>query len=291
MKVAAGLPLIVLVGPTASGKTALAVDLAQRFNGEIICADSRTIYKEMNIGTAKPSQSDRTTVPHWGLDLVEPGQRFTAADFKKYAYEKIDNIRSRGKVPLLVGGTGLYIDAVLYDYQFGSDVDQAKRAVFESMSLSELYKYCTKNNVKLPENFKNKRYVIRSIELSGEKHKRNAVKIANSMVVGITTEKAILLERIKDRTEHLFDDGVVEEAIRLGEKYGWENEAMTGNVYPILQLLVNGSLTKKEATTQIETRDWQLAKRQITWFKRNSDIAWFSLDGARTYLVDYLENC
>lgn len=291
MKVAAGLPLIVLVGPTASGKTALAVDLAQRFNGEIICADSRTIYKEMDIGTAKPSQSDRTTVPHWGLDLVEPGQRFTAADFKKYAYEKIDNIRSRGKVPLLVGGTGLYIDAVLYDYQFGSDVDQAKRAVFESMSLSELYKYCTKNNVKLPENFKNKRYVIRSIELSGEKHKRNAVKIANSMVVGITTEKAILLERIKDRTEHLFDDGVVEEAIRLGEKYGWENEAMTGNVYPILQLLVNGSLTKKEATTQIETRDWQLAKRQITWFKRNSDIAWFSLDGARTYLVDYLENC
>lgn len=291
MKVATGLPLIVLVGPTASGKTALAVDLAQRFNGEIICADSRTIYKDMDIGTAKPSQLDRATVPHWGLDLVEPGQRFTAADFKKYAYEKIDNIRSRGKVPLLVGGTGLYIDAVLYDYQFGSDVDQAKRAVFESMSLSELYEYCTKNNVKLPENFKNKRYVIRSIELSGEKHKRNAVKIANSMVVGITTEKAILLERINDRTEHLFDDGVVEEAIRLGEKYGWENEAMTGNVYPILQLLVNGSLTKKEATTQIETRDWQLAKRQITWFKRNSDITWFSLDGARTYLVDYLENC
>ncbi len=290
MKVAAGLPLIVLVGPTASGKTALAVDLAQRFNGEIICADSRTMYKDMDIGTAKPSQSDRTTVPHWGLDLVEPGQRFTAADFKKYAYEKIDNIRYRGKLPLLVGGTGLYIDAVLYDYQFGSDVDRAKRAVFESMSLSELYEYCMKNNVKLPENFRNKRYVIRSIELSGEKHKRNAVKIANSMVVGITTEKAILLERIKDRTEHLFEDGVVEEAIKLGEKYGWNNEAMKGNIYPILRLLIEGALTRTEAVSRINTRDWQLAKRQVTWFKRNPDITWLNLDEARVYLSDYLEN-
>src|ERR1044071_7035484 len=99
------LPLIVIVGPTASGKTALAIEIAEKYNGEIICADSRTIYKGMDIGTAKPTVEERTRVPHWGLDLVEPGERFTVADFKHYADKKIDDIRERGRIPFLVGGT------------------------------------------------------------------------------------------------------------------------------------------------------------------------------------------
>lgn len=284
------LPLVVMVGPTASGKTSLAVELAQRFNGEIVCADSRTIYTGMDIGTAKPTLSDRALVPHWGLDLVEPGQRFTAADFKQYAYKIIDDIRLRGKVPFLVGGTGLYVNSVLYDYQFGPDADRDKRTELEAMDLSRLHEYCSINNIKLPDNFKNKRYVIRAIELSGVKRKRDAKKVENSVVVGIATEKTTLTSRIHTRTEHLFDDGVVEEAIKLSKKYGWDSEAMTGNVYPVLRLFVAGNIDKQEAFRQIETRDWQLAKRQATWFKRNPDITWLSLGDAREYLADYLEN-
>ena len=103
-------PLVVIAGPTASGKTGLAISVAERFNGEIICADSRTIYRGMDVGTAKPTADDRARVPHWGVDLVDPGDRFTAADFKEYPNAKIADIRNRQKIPFLVGGTGLYID-------------------------------------------------------------------------------------------------------------------------------------------------------------------------------------
>ena len=160
-------PLVVIAGPTASGKSSLAMELAQQFRGEIICADSRTIYTGMDIGTAKPSSADRALVPHWGLDLVEPGEYFSAADFKTYAVQKIAEIRARGHVPFLVGGTGLYIDSVVFDYAFGPAADKERREQLNTMTIEELYNYCNKNNVVLPENEKNKRYVIRAIELAG----------------------------------------------------------------------------------------------------------------------------
>ena len=109
-------PLIVIVGPTASGKTSLAIKLAKKFGGEIICADSRTVYRDMDIGTAKPTLVERQEVAHWGLDLVEPGQLFSAADFKEYATKRIAEIRDRGNIPFLVGGTGLYIDGVIFNF-------------------------------------------------------------------------------------------------------------------------------------------------------------------------------
>lgn len=113
--------VIVILGPTGSGKTGMAVKLAKAINGEVISADSRAIYKGMDVGTAKPSAAEMEGVPHFGLDLVEPGERFTVADFKAYAEEKIAEIRSRGHVPIIAGGTGLYIDALVYDYQFGNN--------------------------------------------------------------------------------------------------------------------------------------------------------------------------
>ena len=130
----AAAPLVVVVGPTASGKSALAIELAEQFNGEIICADSRTVYKYMDIGTTKPSLEDRARVPHFGLDLVEPGERFTAADFQEYANEKITEIRQRGHIPFLVGGTGLYVDGVVFDYEF-LPADEALRAKLEKLTL------------------------------------------------------------------------------------------------------------------------------------------------------------
>ena len=288
-------PLVVIVGPTASGKTALAVELAKRYNGEIICADSRTVYTGMDVGTAKPTADEQAVVPHWGLDLVKPGERFTAADFKQYALAKMSDIRARGCVPFLVGGTGLYVDAVLFDYQFGADARPEVRAQLEALTTEQLQKYCINHNVELPENPQNKRYLIRAIEQGGINHKRNTVLLPNTIVVVIATDTTILRQRINARAEQLFANGVVEEAKTLGKKYGWESEAMTGNVYPIMHSYLEGRLTLDEAKQVFATRDWQLAKRQLTWLRRNPHIKWLELEAAEHYiaaqLYDYEQKC
>lgn len=281
-------PLVVIVGPTASGKTGVAIELAERFGGEIVCADSRTIYKGMDIGTAKPGSEERERIPHWGIDLVEPGERFTAADFKRYAEQKIKEIRSRGHVPFLVGGTGLYVDAILFDYEFGGKADMEMRNELNWLSLEQLIRYCIENNIKLPENRQNKQYVIRSIEQKGISAKRRKVPISNSIIVGIATDKVILDERIAHRTEQLFNDGVVEEAIILGKKYGWESEAFTGNVYRVIKRYLLGEISQDEMKEKNTTLDRQLAKRQRTWFKRNQYIHWLPLKKVPSYVGNLL---
>jgi tRNA dimethylallyltransferase len=278
-------PLVVIVGPTASGKTALAVTLAKKFGGEIICADSRTVYKGMDIGTAKPTLRERTEVPHWGIDLVEPGESFNAADFKGYATRKIEEIRGRGNIPFLVGGTGLYVDAVVFDYKFGSKADPARRLELEALSLGELQDYCRIRNIKLPENSENKRYVIRAIERQGQSASRKVEPISSSFIVGIATDKDVLLSQIRSRTEQIFANGVVEETDRLSRKYGWESEAMTANIYQVLRAHLEGKLSLEQAKEKFTTLDWQLAKRQLTWLRRNTYITWLP----RSEVVTYIE--
>lgn len=282
------LPLIVIVGPTASGKTGLAIDLAEQFGGEIISADSRAIYKGMDIGTAKPSAEEQARAPHWGLDVVEPGESFTAADFKSYAQQKIIEIRSRGHVPFLVGGTGLYIDAVVFDYQFGPVADPTTREKLEAMTIEELHIYCNKHNIILPENEHNKRYVVRAIERAGTADSRRTEPISTSVIVGIATDREVLRERINGRAEQLFKDGVVAEATMLGKKYGWESEAMTGNIYPLIRQYINHELSLDDVKQRFVTLDWRLAKRQLTWLKRNPYITWLLLDEAYQYLAQTL---
>ena len=278
------LPLVVIVGPTASGKTALAIKLAEQCGGEIICADSRTVYKEMDVGTAKPTAAEQHQVPHWGLDLVRPDQRFTAADFKLYAEQKIKEIRERGHIPFVVGGTGLYVEGVVYDYKFGNDVNATIRAKFENMTLEQLQIYCIKNNITLPENNKNKRYVIRAIENMGHSTSRNDTPVSTSIIVGIATEKDVLRQRIEQRIEQLLTNGVVEEASMLGKKYGWDVPAMTGNIYPLVHQYLESKLMLDELKTKSTTLDWRLAKRQLTWFRRNPDIYWLSLEEAEQFI-------
>lgn len=282
------LPLVVIAGPTASGKTKLAIELARELDGEIICADSRTIYKEMDIGTAKPTPEERSLVPHWGLDLVEPGDSYTAADFQHYAHTKIEEIRSRNRIPFLVGGTGLYIDSVIFDYQFGPPANDELRARLSELSLEDLYVYCEKNNIILPENKLNKRYVIRAIEQKNINNKRRNDPIENSIVVGISTNRMILRNRIEARTEQIFASGVIQEGISLGEKYGWDCEAMTGNIYPLIRAYTENLLSYEGMKAKFTIRDWQLAKRQLTWLRRNSAIKWLSLEDAKQYVLDEL---
>ncbi len=282
------LPLIVIQGPTASGKTKLAIELAIAFKGEIISADSRTIYRYMDIGTAKPTLVERSLVPHWGLDIVDPGGRFSAADFHKYAMAKIKEIRGRGHIPFLVGGTGLYVDAVVFNYMFTSRADPEQRRLLEKYSVSELQVYCIRNNIEMPENRNNKRYLIRCIEQKNSPKPVKSAPLDTTIIVGIATGKDILRQRIAHRTEHIFESNVVDEAIRLGKIYGWDNEAMTGNIYRLVKLYLDKAATLAEIKERNTTLDWRLAKRQLTWMRRNSLITWMSLHDAKHYLSNIL---
>ena len=284
------LPLIVIVGPTASGKTSLAIQLAKKYRGEIICADSRTVYRGMNIGTAKPSLSERQRVSHWGLDLVDPGDSFSVSQFKDYARQKIKEIRSRGNIPFLVGGTGLYIDSVIFDFQFGAKYSKEKRANLQEMTISELQQYCVNHDVALPENSKNKRYLIRAIERAGKKSSGLEVPLSNTIVVGITTDKQLLRQRITDRAKKMFKDGVVEETIGLANNTGWCNEAMTGNVYPIIKKLIEKEIDEDQAIREFIVSDVNLVKRQLTWFRRNPFIEWGDVHSCEQYLSRVLDS-
>ena len=281
-------PLIVIAGPTASGKTALAIRLATQFGGEIICADSRTIYKGMDVGTAKPAAEEQAGVPHWGLDLVEPGERFTAADFKAYAEQKITEIRERGHVPFLVGGTGLYIDSVVFDFQFATAPDESFRQRLNGMSVDELQNYRKENNILLPENKNNKRYLVRTIERKSVSVMRRDMPIDMTHVVGIATINDMLRTRIEHRSEQLFTNNVVEEATLLGEKYGWESEAMTGNIYPLVHEYLCGAIDEAELKRRSVVSDWRLAKRQMTWLRRNEHMMWADGPAAEHYLSTLL---
>ena len=284
------LPLIVIIGPTASGKTSLAIQLAKKYRGEIICADSRTVYRGMNIGTAKPSLGEQQGVSHWGLDLVDPGDSFSALQFKGYARQKIKEIRSRGNIPFLVGGTGLYIDSVIFDFQFGGKSSKEKRANLQEMTISELQQYCVNHDVALPENSKNKRYLIRAIERAGKKSSGLEVPLSNTIVVGITTGKQLLRQRITDRAKKMFKDGVVEETIGLANNAGWCNEAMTGNVYPIIKKLIEKEIDEDQTIREFIVSDVNLVKRQLTWFRRNPFIEWGDVHSCEQYLSRVLDS-
>src|SRR5688572_19055378 len=181
-------PLVVIVGETASGKTALALELALLFNGEVIAADSRTIYKGMDIGTAKPTMEERATVPHHLIDITTPDKPITAADYKKLADQTIKEVINRGKLPILVGGTGLYIDAVIYDFVFSGKPDEENRKLLQAMTINELQEKLKKLNIPLPTNFKNPRHLIRQLETGGMLAVPRKLR-SNTLVLGIDLDR------------------------------------------------------------------------------------------------------
>lgn len=285
---AAVAPLIVITGPTGSGKSGLALELAERHEGEIICADSRTVYKGMDIGTAKPTPEEQARVRHHLLDVVEPGELFTAADFKHLATEAIADIRSRGNVPFLVGGTGLYIDAVVLDYQFGAPADEKLREELNKKSIDELKSMISSQQIAMPKNPLNKRHLIRTLETDGISTSRKLKPDDNTIIVAITTDRQSLRDRIDRRAHEMFASGVIQEAKSLGEKYGWDSEAMTGNIYPILRKVLEGEITQDEAIQKFITSDTKLVKRQLTWLRRHEYVMWLELPEATHFIEAFL---
>ena len=245
---------IIILGPTGSGKTGVSIKIAKKIGGEIISADSRAIYKGMDIGTAKPTKEEMAGVPHYGLDLVEPGERFTVADWKEYALEKIKDIKARGKVPMIVGGTGLYIDALIYDYKFKGPTGE-KIGDFEQKSCSD----------------------------------RTEIK-GNFLLVGIKWESSELRKRLEQRIEKMFSEDLYNETKALVEKYGWGSQAMKSDIYEYAWKYLDHEISLDEAKQKCFYEDWHLAKRQMTWFKRNKEIIWLKLEEVYPFVLKCTQN-
>ena len=242
-------PTLVIVGPTASGKTGLAIEVALELSRrnicecEIISADSRAIYKGMNIGTAKPTNEEMRGVVHWGIDLVEPNDRFTVADFCEYARAKIDEIKERQHFPIVVGGTGLYIDALVFDYQFN---DVVKNNYSDRQEMSSDY-----------------------------------------VMFGVDWPRELLRNRISQRSNKLFAQPIEKETLAMVERYGWDSQAMKSDIYPICWRMMRGEIGLDDAIRLNAIDDWHLAKRQLTWFKRNKAIVWTPLDQAKERIINF----
>lgn len=245
---------IIILGPTGSGKTGAAIEIAKAIGGEVISADSRAIYKGMDIGTAKPTPEEMDNIPHWGIDLVEPGERFTVADWKAYAEAKIEDIKSRGKVPIIAGGTGLYIDALIYDYHFHGPTGH-KIGDIEQKSCSD----------------------------------RKEVK-GDYLILGIKWTTDELRARLKARIEQMFCSELYAETELLVSKYGWGSGAMKSDIYEYAWKYLQGEMTLEEAKEKCFYEDYHLAKRQLTWFKRNQNIVWLELAKIYPYVIKYIQH-
>lgn len=275
-------PIIVIAGPTASGKTKLAVELAKKLNGEIINADSRTIYKEMDIATSKPTEKEFESIPHHLFNIVNPDEEFSLADYKKIAEQAIVKIQKRDKLPILVGGTGLYIDAIVYDFNLAETMpDFSLRNELENLSTDELA-----NRLKEAEqgeiskiDIKNRRRVIRAIEIASsagnsDRHKDRKEKPHNILYLAIDIPREELYRKIEERIDIWFGSGLIEETKKLKERYSPDLPAMTSIGYKEISQALDNKTTLPEAINVMKQRTRNYAKRQLTWFRKNKDIIW-----------------
>lgn len=268
------LPLVVIVGETASGKSALAMELAERFGGELICADSWTVRREVNIGTAKPSPADRARIPHHLLDIVGPDDDFTAAVFKRLANQAIQDISSRGKLPIMVGGTGLYIDGVLYNYGFLPQGDRNAREKWNLCSVEELLDEIQARGISSEGvDVRNKRRLIRLLETEGQRPEKSELR-PNTLIIGLKSDREALKERIERRVDSMLTAGLEHEVQTVAIRYGWGCEALKGIGYREWQPYFEGTQSSDETRAKIIKSTKDLAKRQRTYFKRNSSIQW-----------------
>jgi tRNA dimethylallyltransferase len=304
------LKLLVILGPTASGKSDAAIKIAREFNGEIIAADSRTIYREMNIGTAKPVRDGSISnsfeevkekgiaglfdpeylvdeIPHWGIGIADVNQDFTVADYKEYTDKKIEEISARGNLPMLVGGTGLYISAVVDNMTMTSiPPDPAWREAQKDILDEELINRLRELDPVARDTIdtSNRRRLLRALEIVEKTGKpladaqRKGEPKYDTLIIGITRDREELYERIDHRVDKMVAEGLVDEVRALKEKYGVEVNAMTGIGYRQICAFLTGYLKLRDAVELIKRDSRHYAKRQITWFKRDERIKWLETD-------------
>lgn len=287
--------VVVIVGPTASGKTKLSIELAKKIDGEIISSDSMQIYKEMDIGTAKVTKEEMQGINHYLVDFVSPDARYTVSDFKKDSKKSIKEIISKGKIPIVVGGTGLYINSLIYgiEYQDMKFDEQYRNKLIQiaetEEGLKKLYEQAYKIDPEATEKISqnDKKRIIRILEIykSTGKTKTEQEILSRQKgvdydfkVFGITMERGKLYERINHRVDVMIEQGLEDEVRKLISKYSEFPTSMQGLGYKEVVQYFNGELSRVEMIEKIKQESRRYAKRQLTWFRKNKEIIWLDTE-------------
>lgn len=285
--------VVVIVGPTASGKTALSIELAKKINGEIVSCDSMQIYEDMTIGSAKPTKEEMQGIKHYMIDIVKPNERFSVAEYAKKAEEAIEEILGKNKNPIVIGGTGLYANSLIYGIEYKQiEFDNKYREMLEEQAkdkegLQKLYEQAKKIDeqaiTKISPN--DKKRILRILEIYHQTGKnktqmekesrKNEVKY-DYKVFAINIDRKILYERINKRVDIMIENGLIEEVQNLLEKYDEFPTAMQGLGYKEVVEYLNGDCTKQEMIEKIKQETRRYAKRQLTWFRRLENVIWLN---------------
>lgn len=271
--------IIVITGPTAVGKTKMSIELAKRLNGEIINADSMQIYQGLDIGTAKVTSAEKENIPHYLLDIKNPQELYTVYDYQKDARQVIKDIQNRQKTPILVGGTGLYIKAALYDYQFSTE---EKQFDYTTLNNQELLDRIKKYKIDINFDIQNRRRLIRvltKLENNTYNNNENAhILYPDVYFIGLTTNRELLYSKINERVDEMFTAGLMSEVKKFYDQ-GINSKALkTGIGYKELYDYFSGKITLEECKELIKQRSRKYAKRQYTFFNHQLPIKWFNVN-------------
>lgn len=284
--------LVVIIGPTAVGKTKLSIDIAHKLNGEIISGDSMQIYKGMDIGTAKITPKEMEGVPHHLIDIKEPDDDYSVAEFQETARPLIDEIMDKNKMPMIVGGTGLYIQSVLYNYQFTespSDPEFRKRLELElnqkgEQAIHELLSQVDPESAKMIHP-NNTRRVIRALEIyhctnipmhEHLKQQENEL-LYDVALIGLTMDREVLYQRINQRVDIMVENGLLKEVKILYDKGLRNTQSIKAIGYKEIYDYFDGKVSYEEAVNQLKQNSRRYAKRQLTWFRNKMDVKWFDM--------------
>ena len=283
--------VLCIVGPTAVGKTKMSIELAKQLNGEIISGDSMQIYRGMDIGTAKATMDERQGIPHHLIDEKNPDEPYSVAAFQQTVRAKMEEIKSRGKLPIIVGGTGLYIKSVLYDYEFAGEseskeIDEAK---YGHLSNEELHAKLAAVDEAGAKDIhpNNRKRVIRALEIyetSGVKksemiEKQEHKMIYDACLIGLTDDRTVLYDRINKRVDVMYETGLVEEVKALfDEGIPAESQSIRAIGYKELYDYFKGFISLEESKELIKRNSRRYAKHQYTWFNNQMDVTWFKVD-------------
>lgn len=271
--------IIVITGPTAVGKTKMSIELAKKLNGEIINADSMQIYQGLDIGTAKVTSAEKENIPHYLLDIKNPQELYTVYDYQKDARQVIKDIQNRQKTPILVGGTGLYIKATLYDYQFSTE---EKQFDYTTLNNQELLDRIKKYRIDINFDIQNRRRLIRvltKLENNTYNNNENAhILYPDVYFIGLTTNRELLYSKINERVDEMFTAGLMSEVKKFYDQ-GINSKALkTGIGYKELYDYFSGKITLEECKELIKQRSRKYAKRQYTFFNHQLPIKWFNVN-------------
>ena len=271
--------IIVIVGPTAVGKTALAIEVAKCFNGEVVSGDSQQVYRGLDIGTAKASPEELATVPHHLIDVRDVTESYSAFDFVSEAKTAIEDIQSRGKLAIIAGGTGLYVQSLLEGYHLGGETPHeeilAYRASLEPFSDEELVSLLAQNNLEVPQF--NRRRAMRALEIAHfAQDLENQETLYEPLIICLDDERSQLYERINHRVDLMFDAGLLDEAKWLFDNYPGV-QATKGIGYKELFPYFRGEQSLEEASDSLKQATRRFAKRQLTWFRNRMQVTFYQI--------------